>query len=121
MESDRESIGLTAETQSILAELEERGWFPEGQDAARFAWRTPFAPKSSKEPLPEPKRDGLPGTLTGRAKFRALLAALYPGCETPVRLMEHLVNEGLRMISARVRLPSTGPAETNGLSNYAIG
>jgi len=67
MESDRESIGLTAETQSILAELEERGWFPEA-DAARFAWRTPFAPKSSKEPLPEPKRDGLPGTLTGRAK-----------------------------------------------------
>ncbi len=36
MERDRESIGLNSETQAILAELEARGWFLEGQDVARF-------------------------------------------------------------------------------------
>ena len=36
MERDRESIGLTSESQTILVEIEERGWFVDGQDAARF-------------------------------------------------------------------------------------
>jgi hypothetical protein len=42
--------------------------------------------------------------------MRLLVTALYPGTETPVRLMEHLVNEGLRRIAARLS-DSLGPAD----------
>ena len=51
------------------------------------------------------------GDLIPTGEIRSVLGALYPDCRTPVRLMEHLVNEGLRLIVKRVRSESIGPAE----------
>ena len=67
----------------------------------------------------EPAEGATPGTETRWAagnfdktgEIRALLAALYPSCETPVRLMEHLVNEGLRLIGTRIRSEGVNPAD----------
>jgi len=87
MESDRESIGLTAETQSILAELEERGWFPEGQDAARFCMAYAIRAKVVQGTTSGTETRWAAGNFDRTGEIRALLAALYPGCETPVRLM----------------------------------
>ena len=36
MERDKESIGLTVENQANLAAIEDKGWFTEGQDIAKF-------------------------------------------------------------------------------------
>jgi hypothetical protein len=36
MDDDRKSIGLTAETQQMLSELEANCWFGDKADAARF-------------------------------------------------------------------------------------
>lgn len=108
---DRESIGLTAETQAMLAELEARGWFLEGQDIARFCFA--YAIRAG---VPEGATSGTEtrwaaGNFDKTGEIRVLLAALFPNCTTPIRLMEHLVNEGLRLVASRVRSEAVGPAD----------
>lgn len=111
MERDRESIGLTAENQAILAEIEERGWFLEGQDVARFCMAYAIRAKVPEGATTGTETRWAAGNFDKTGEIRALLAALYPSCTTPVRMMEHLVNEGLRLVAARIRSKSIGPAE----------
>ena len=111
MERDRESIGLTAEAQAILAELEARGWFLEGQDVARFCMAYAIRAKVPEGATAGTETRWAAGNFDKTGEIRALLAALYPGCQTPVRLMEHLVNEGVSMVAGRVRAEDIGPAE----------
>ena len=51
------------------------------------------------------------GNFDRTGEIRALLAALYPTCQTPIRLMEHLVIEGLILVVNRVRTGTLGPGE----------
>ncbi|OIP63724.1 MAG: hypothetical protein AUK30_08055 [Nitrospirae bacterium CG2_30_70_394] len=111
MERDRESVGLNPETQAILAELEEHGWFLEGQDIARFCMAYAIRAKITEGATAGTETRWAAGNFDKTGEIRALLAALYPSCVTPVRLMEHLVNEGLRIVAARVRSEAIGPAE----------
>jgi hypothetical protein len=108
MEKDRESIGLTVDTQAILSEIEDLGWFAEGQDIARFCLAYAII---SEGVTAGTETRWAAGGFDKTGEIRALLAALYPNCQTPVRLMEHLVNEGLRMVAIRIRSESLGPAE----------
>lgn len=112
--TDRDTIGLLPENISRLAHIEERGWFAQGQDIARFCLA--YAIRAN---VPEPE-DYSSGTQTRWAagnfdstgEIRSLLAALYPDCRTPIRLMEYLVNEGVQMVSARINSSrQVGPAE----------
>ena len=103
MERDRETIGLTPRSQQIIAEIEARGWFREGQDIAKFALG-----HAVRSHLAEGQTSGTDtrwnaGSFDKTGEIRAVLQALYPDCRTPVRLMEHFVNEGLRLIEERVR------------------
>ena len=111
MERDRESVGLSSETQVLLAELEDCGWFLEGQDIARFCMAYAIRAKVPEGATVGTETRWAAGNFDKTGEIRALLAALYPACQTPVRLMEHLVNEGLRMVAARVRSEAVGPAE----------
>lgn len=111
MERDRETIGLTAENQVVLSDLEERGWFAEGQDIARFCMAYAIRAKVPEGATQGTETRWAAGNFDKTGEIRALLNALYPNCSTPVRLMEHLVNEGLRMVATRVRSERVGPAE----------
>jgi hypothetical protein len=111
MERDRESIGLTPETQAILAEIEAHGWFLEGQDVARFCLSYAIRAKTEEGSTTGTETRWAAGNFDKTGEIRALLAALYPSCTMPVRLMEHLVNEGLRMVGKRVRSEAVGPAD----------
>jgi hypothetical protein len=111
METDRESIGLAPDTQAILTTLEERGWFLEGQDIARFCMAYAIRAKIPEGTTAGTETRWAAGNFDKTGEIRALLAALYPACRTPVRLMEHLVNEGLRMVSDRSRSAAVGPAD----------
>ena len=44
-------------------------------------------------------------------EIRSLLRALYPENETPVRLMEYLIDEGLRSIAAKIENGSDSPLD----------
>jgi hypothetical protein len=111
MERDRESIGLTTETQDILADLETHGWFLEGQDIARFCMAYAIRAKVPEGSTPGTETRWAAGNFDKTGEIRVLLEALYPNCQTPVRLMEYLVNEGLKMVSVRVKSDSVGPAD----------
>jgi hypothetical protein len=111
MERDRESIGLTMESQAILTEIEERGWFADGQDIARFSMAYAIRAKVGEGATVGTETRWAAGNFDKTGEIRALLGALYPTCQTPVRLMEHLVNEGLRLVAPRIRSNLVGPAE----------
>jgi hypothetical protein len=111
VERDRESVGLSPETQAIMSELEERGWFVDGQDAARFCLAYAIRARVPEGATTGTETRWAAGNFDKTGEIRALLAALYPGCETPIRLMEHLVNEGLRMVALRIRSEAVGPAD----------
>lgn len=110
-ERDRKSIGLTTETQVILTELEERGWFSEGQDIARFCMSYAIRAGVGDGATSATETRWAAGNFDETGEIRSLLNALYPECETPVRLMEHLVNEGLRLVGERARQGSLTPAD----------
>ena len=114
MERDRLDIGLTPETQAILADVESRGWFAEGQDVARFCLAYAVRAKVAEGVTAGTETRWAAGNFDKSGEIRAVLAALYPNCATPVRLMEHLVNEGLRLVATRVRSGAVGPAELMG-------
>ncbi|WP_436528653.1 hypothetical protein [Actinoplanes sp. HUAS TT8] len=111
MDRDRESIGLTSQSQVYLTEIEDRGWFLEGQDIARFSLAYAVRSKVSEGSTSGTETRWAAGNFDKTGEIRALLSALYPDCQTPVRLMEHLVNEGLRMVAARARTEDLGPAD----------
>jgi hypothetical protein len=111
MEDDRKSIGLTAETQRMLAELEQNGWFQENQDLARFCLAYSIRAKVPEGNTPGTETRWAVGNFDETGEIRSLIAALYPNCRTPVRLMEHLVNEGIRRVSERLRSEAVGPAD----------
>src|SRR3954470_24232593 len=103
-DEDRKKIGLTDDGKKTVGLLTEQlGWFGEAQDAARFA-------------LAYSVHDGLgagqtAGTVETRwspdlfdptGEIRSLLRAMYPDNVTPVRLMEYLIDEGLRRIGTKI-------------------
>lgn len=99
---DKVDIGLTPESQRLLQEIEERGWFAEAQDVARFCFSY-----SVRAGVPEGITTGAEtrwssGNFDKTGEIRAVVSALYPECDTPVRLIEHLINEGLRLVHRQV-------------------
>lgn len=109
--ADKVDVGLTAEAQKTLAEIEERGWFVEGQDIARFCLAFAIRAKVPEGVTQGAETRWAAGNFDKTGEIRAILSALYPACPTPIRLMEHLVNEGLRLVAKRVRSGTIGPAE----------
>jgi hypothetical protein len=113
---DRKQIGLTDDGKATVALLTEQlGWFEEAQEAARFA-------------LAWSVREGIvPGQATGTVEtrwspdlfdptgeIRNLLRVVYPENETPVRLMEYLIDEGLRRIATLVNEGNASPLDLLG-------
>lgn len=111
MERDRETIGLTPESQAIIADIEGRGWFLDGQDVARFCMAYAIRARVAAGSVQGTDTRWAAGNFDKSGEIRLLLAALYPACQTPVRLMEYLVNEGLHMVAERIKSESVGPAE----------
>ena len=108
---DKKGIGLTEEGQVNLSEIDQKGWFADSQDTARFcmayAIRAGVAPGTSQGA--ETRWAG--GLFDSTGEMRAVVEALFPDYPTPMRLMEHFVHEGLRMVARRVRSEGAGPVE----------
>lgn len=111
MERDKDVIGLSAESQRYLKELEERGWFNEGQELARFALAYAVRANTPAGNASQVETRWASGNFDKTGEIRAVLGALYPDCRTPVRLMEHLVNVGLGLLHGGVTRQGKGPAE----------
>jgi hypothetical protein len=102
-ERDRESVGLTPAGQSALSEIEAQGWFAEGADIARFCLAYAVRAGVTDGSASGTETRWAAGNFDKSGEIRMLLSAFYPDSETPVRLMEHLIDEGLRLVSLQLR------------------
>ena len=110
-EEDRKQIGLTDHGKATVARLTDSlGWFDEAQDAGRFALA--YAVRAGIEPgetgAPVETRWS-PDLFDPSGEIRALLRAMYPDTAIPIRLMEYLIDEGLRRIAARIDAGEDNP------------
>jgi hypothetical protein len=101
---DRKQIGLTDSGKAVETRLTDTlGWFGEGQEACRFALAY-----AVREGVLEGTTSSHVDTRWGADGFdptgeiRSVLRVVYPGSETPVRLMEYLIDEGLRRINIAI-------------------
>ena len=100
MASDKKTIGITKANAAALTELEQTGRFGSELDAAKFAMA--FAIRSG---IREGSTEGAEtkwnvGSVDPDGSVRSLVEALCPDVSEPYRLAEHLMNEGIRMLSA---------------------
>ena len=103
-DEDRKQIGLTEHGQAAVALLtDELGWFDEAQAAGRFAFayaiRAGIEPGQTGAPV---ETRWSPDLFDPSGEIRALLRAMYPDTSTPVRVLEYLIDEGLRHIVAKI-------------------
>ena len=112
-EEDRKQIGLTDHGRSAVTRLTEQlGWFDEAQDAGRFALA--YAIKAKIEPrhtVSPVETRWSPDLFDPTGELRLILRAMYPNTTMPIRLMEHLIDEGLRLIQTRIDDGEVNPAE----------
>lgn len=110
-DQDRTTIGLTPEAVKQLEEIQLKGWFDDAQDAARFA-----AALAIREGVEPGFAQGVDtrwaiGNFDKSGELRAIMAALHPDVTVPIRALEHLTNEGLRMLHYRLVIRGQTPAE----------
>lgn len=110
---DRRQIGLSAHGKAVETRpTDTLGWFKEGQEACRFALAYAVREGVSAGTTDEHvdtrwSADGFDPT----GEIRQVLRAAYPGNTTPVRLMEYLIDEGLRRISASLDEGKDSPVD----------
>lgn len=105
MSSDKKTIGITASGERTLTDLVSSGHFASEMEAAKFAMAY-----AARLDAPPPHVDGAGtkwnvGTVDNDSSLRAVVEALYPDCDEPYRLVEQLMNEGLRLLDGGDGLP----------------
>ncbi len=94
---------MTADNQLILEAIDARGWFSKKEDIAKFCMGYAIRAGTAEGSTTGTDTRWAVGNFDKTGEIRTVVTALYPGAETPVRLIEHLVNEGLRFIGGRLR------------------
>jgi len=102
MASDKKTIGITKANAAGLIQIVAAGHFGSELDAAKFAMA-----HAIKSGVASGSADGAEtkwnvGSVDPDGSMRSLLEALYPDASEPYRLAEHLINEGIAMLAARV-------------------
>lgn len=106
MSDDKRTIGITAANAPVLDALVKDGHFGSELEAAKFAMA-----HAARSGVPVGQAEGAGtkwnvGTVDGDGSLRAVVEALYPDASEPYRLVEHLINEGLKMLAGRDGLQS---------------
>jgi len=100
MAVDKKTIGVTSENKAVLARMVEAGRFASELDAAKFAMAYAI-----NQETPAGGTDGAPtkwnvGSVDPDGSLRSLIEALFPTASEPYRLVEYLMNEGLRLLDS---------------------
>ena len=104
LDEDRKQIGLTDHGKAAIALLTDQlGWFDQAQAAGRFALayaiRADVEPGKTEAPV---ETRWSPDLFDPSGEIRAVLRAMYPHTRMPIRLMEYLIDVGLRHIAAEI-------------------
>jgi hypothetical protein len=101
MAADKKTVGITKGNAASLTALVEAGRFGSELDAAKFAmaYAVKIGIRSGSTDGAETKWNV--GSVDPDGSMRSLLEALYPDVTEPYRLLEHLMNEGIKSLAAK--------------------
>ncbi|MBX7536225.1 hypothetical protein K3175_11215 [Qipengyuania sp. GH1] len=98
--SDKRTIGITRANEHSLAALVEAGGFGSELDAAKFAMAHAIEQGTEVGSADGANTKWNVGTVDSDGGLRALVEAVYGVIAEPYRLIEYLINEGLRLLDS---------------------
>lgn len=103
--ADKKTLGVTPANETSLAALARAGRFGTDIEAAKFAMA-----HAIQQSVPPGTTEGTStkwnvGSFDSDGGLKAVIEALFPDETNPYRLVEHLINEGLRLLNKGDGLP----------------
>ncbi len=102
MATDKKTIGITKANASALAALVTAGRFGSELDAAKFAMAYAIQQGITRGTTDGAETKWNVGSVDPDGSMRSLLEALCPENAEPYRLAEHLMNEGIKSLAAKI-------------------
>lgn len=96
--ADKRVIGIASSNERVLAALAEEGLFSSEVEAAKFAMAHAIKAGIGRGTTEGAGTKWNVGTVDLDGKLKAVVEALFPDEGQPYRLIEHLMNEGLRLL-----------------------
>lgn len=97
---DKRTIGVAPANERSLAALVAAGGFGSELDAAKFAMAHAIEQGTDVGTVEGTSTKWNIGSVDADASLRALIETLYGGVAEPYRLIEYLINEGLRLLDS---------------------
>lgn len=94
--------------------------FADGQTIARFALAYAINAGVGEGETKAVETRWSMGPFDSTGELRAIVTALYPDVDVPVRFMQHLVNEGLTLVQEVAGRPGAGPSKVEIAWNMTI-
>lgn len=102
MATDKKTIGITKANAVALAGLVAAGRFGSELDAAKFAMAYAIKLEMVGGSTDGAETKWNVGSVDPDGSMRSLLEALRPDSVEPYRLAEHLMNEGIKSLAAKI-------------------
>jgi hypothetical protein len=102
MASDKKTIGITKANATALLQLVSAGHFASELDAAKFAMAHAIKGGVQSGTAEGAETKWNVGSVDPDGSMRSLLEALFPDVDEPYRLAEYLMNEGIKLLVAKV-------------------
>jgi hypothetical protein len=99
MSADKKTIGVSKSNSLALAELVRAGRFVSELDAAKFAMAVAIKRGTAAGITDGAETKWNVGSIDPDGTIRSLLEALYPAVSEPYRLLEYLINEGVKILA----------------------
>lgn len=97
---DKRTLGITSANERSLAALVAAGGFSSELDAAKFAMAHAIEQGTEIGTIEGASTKWNIGTVDADGSLRALIESLYGAIAEPYRLIEYLINEGLRILDS---------------------
>jgi hypothetical protein len=102
MASDKKTIGITKSNAASLAHLVASGNFSSELDAAKFAMAYAIKGGAQGGTAEGAETKWNVGSVDPDGSMRSLVEALFPDVTEPYRVVEYLMNEGIRLLATEV-------------------
>lgn len=106
MASDKKTIGIAKSNAASLARLVSSGNFSSELDAAKFAMAHAIKTGAQGGTAEGAETKWNVGSVDPDGSMRSLIEALFPDVSEPYRVVEYLMNEGIRLLAADVTNPA---------------
>lgn len=103
--TDKKTIGITNANVRILGALVSEGLFGSEIEAAKFAMARAIETGVARGTTDGAETKWNVGSVDSDGGLKAVIEALFPDETQPYRLVEHLMNEGLRSLDRGDNLP----------------